>query len=172
MARRPVKTHLGPEQRWSRNANKNENKRQFKEEKKMEGRKREEEEGGGQQSQRASARLTWGQCVAFTYTHTRTHTVSPPTFSELLHKSWQGPRVPSDLVIQGLIWPHWSFHQVRAEQIVHVSLSVLKGRSTVSLLKLFLYCVFFLLKAIKYETTSSLDFSSVQTGNHWHLQND
>lgn len=33
MACGPVRIHLGPEQRWSKNANKNENKRQFKEEK-------------------------------------------------------------------------------------------------------------------------------------------
>lgn len=45
MACRPVKTHLGPEQRRSRNANENENKRQFKEKRRTEERKRQEEEG-------------------------------------------------------------------------------------------------------------------------------
>lgn len=45
-----------------------------------------------------------------------THKLPPATFSELLHKSWQGPSIPSDLVIQGLNWPHWSFQQVAAEQ--------------------------------------------------------
>lgn len=39
MACGPVRIHLGPEQRWSKNANKNENKRQFKEEKEDRGQK-------------------------------------------------------------------------------------------------------------------------------------
>lgn len=166
MARGPVKTHLGPEQRRSRNANENENKRQFKEKKRTEERKRQEEGGGGQRSQRSEgpglrSPNMRGGCMALTHTHT--HIVPPLTFSKLLHKSWQGPSVPSDLVVQRLVWPRRSFQQLWVEQIVCVLLSMLKGRSTgFFLLKSLLKCGFLSI-TIKRKTTSFPRFLAQST---------
>lgn len=85
-----------------------------------------EEEGPGLCSPNMS-----GECMALTRTHTQYPPTPPSTFIEPLHKSWQGPSVPSDLVVQTLVWPHRRFQQASALLIVSVLLPRLKGRSTV-----------------------------------------
>lgn len=77
-------------------------------------------DGCGQRLQRREERDQHTQCTPSLH------------FSELLHKSWQGP---SDLVIQELHRPNRSFQQVAAEQtgFSHCyNVFILKYKSTIS----------------------------------------
>lgn len=83
--------------------------------------KKEEEEEEERCGQRLQRREEPGLCSHFMmsvrHTHQHTHSSLTTTFSELLHKSWQGPSPPSDLLLQRLVWPHWSFQQVSIQQL-------------------------------------------------------
>lgn len=90
-----------------------------------------EEEGPGLCSPNMS-----GECMALTRTHTQ---YPPSTFIEPLHKSWQGPSVPSDLVVQTLVWPHRRFQQASDCQCAFTKV---KGQIHCFLLKSLMRCFF------------------------------